>query len=278
MLQTPANFQALLSIPEAAPEQTLSFVFCGDQLLIHEEHFHLPEGMALRLLGLKDDYFHPLGIWQNQLCRATWLEPGIDAPEGFAFQKLRSLFGVLPPEMVAIAGRAFQIAEWSRTHRFCGVCGTKTIFVQGDRSAKCPSCGHSAYPRISPAMMVLVKKGEQILLAQHAAPRNQFFTALAGFLEAGESIEEAVHREVFEEVGLKVKDLKYFGSQPWPFPHSLMIAFTAEYDSGDIKVDETEIAQAKWFGPEDELPPVPPASFSISGQLIRANCDWLAEL
>ncbi len=119
-------------------------------------------------------------------------------------------------------------------------------------------------------MMVLVKKGDAILLARHTASPTGLFTALAGFLEAGESIEDAVHREVHEEVGLRVRDLRYFGSQSWPFPHSLMIAFTAEWESGEITVDPNEIAEARWFGPGDALPEVA-TGISIAGELIRAN-------
>jgi NAD+ diphosphatase len=174
------------------------------------------------------------------------------------FRKLRSLFGKVDDTLVAIAGRGYQIAEWARTHRFCGACGGPTSHVAGERCARCPACGHSAYPRISPAMMVLIRKGDAILLARHTQSPTNFFTALAGFLEAGESIEDAVHREVYEEVGLRVRNVQYFGSQPWPFPHSLMIAFTADYVSGDIRVDDSEIAEAGWFGPEDPFPKVPP--------------------
>jgi NAD+ diphosphatase len=120
-------------------------------------------------------------------------------------------------------------------------------------------------------MMVLIRKGDAILLARHAQSPTNFFTALAGFLEAGESIEDAVHREVYEEVGLRVRNVQYFGSQPWPFPHSLMIAFTADYVSGDIRLDEAEIAEAGWFGPQDPFPKVPPLGLSIAGHLIQAH-------
>lgn len=274
MLRTPANFTPLLHTPVHA--ESLSFVFCGDQLLVREDDLSLPSGMALRLMGLNDAFFQPLGWWEDKLCRSTWIEPSDELPAGFGLRKLRSLFGELPAEMVAIAGRGYQIAEWARTHRFCGACATKMVFAEGDRSAKCPACGHSAYPRISPAMMVLVTKGEEILLARHAGNRGVFATALAGFLEAGESIEEAVHREVFEEVGLKVKDLRYFGSQPWPFPHSLMVAFTAEYAGGDIVLDPNEIAEARWYGPNDAPPEIPSASYSIAGRLIEAHSPWKA--
>jgi NAD+ diphosphatase len=141
----------------------------------------------------------------------------------------------------------------------------------------CPSCGFSAYPRISPAMMVLIRKGDSILLARHTTTATSRYTALAGFVEPGESIEETVHREVYEEVGLKVGNLQYFGSQPWPFPHSLMVAFTADYVSGDIRVQEDEIADARWFGPGDPMPDIAPR-ISIAGWLIRANLPmgWTA--
>jgi len=142
--------------------------------------------------------------------------------------------------------------------------------VAGERAMKC-ACGHTAYPRIAPAMMVLVRKGAAILLARNVAvPAGGRMSALAGFLEPGESVEEAVHREVHEEVGLFVKELRYFGSQSWPFPGSLMIAFTAEYAGGDIDVDPAEIAEARWFGPGDALPELPPPQ-SISRALIAAN-------
>jgi NAD+ diphosphatase len=142
--------------------------------------------------------------------------------------------------------------------------------MPGERCMKCAACGHAAYPRISPAMMVLIRRGNQILLARHAASPAPFYTALAGFVEAGESVEEAVHREVYEEVGLRVGQLTYFSSQPWPFPHSLMIAFTAEYESGDIRIDPSEIADARWYGPGETLP-LTPHSISIASSLIRAH-------
>jgi NAD+ diphosphatase len=148
-----------------------------------------------------------------------------------------------------------QIAEWARTHRYCGACAHADGIARcGERCFKCPACGMMAYPRISPAMMVLIRKGDQVLLAMHTASPSKRFTPLAGFLEAGESIEEAVHREVYEEVGLRVQNLQYFSSQSWPFPHSLMIGFTADYLAGEIRIDENELSEARWFGPNDEWP------------------------
>jgi NAD+ diphosphatase len=215
--------------------------------------------------------FIPVGLLGERYFHVTWVPAGSEAWPGHVFRKLRSLFGALDDAVLAIAGRAFQIAEWARTHRFCGACGAPTQLMAGERCMRCTSCQHMAYPRISPAMMVLIQRGDSILLARHLNSPTGLFTALAGFLEAGESIEDAIHREVHEEVGLRVRDLTYFGSQPWPFPHSLMIAFTAQYVSGDIVVDTSEIAEAHWFGPNDPLPPVPALGLSIAGHLIHAH-------
>ena len=180
------------------------------------------------------------------------------------------MFGQLDESLLAVAGRAFQIADWARNHRFCGACGKPMTPVAGERAMRC-ECGHVAYPRIAPAMMVLVRKGDAILLARNVAvPPGGRMSALAGFLEPGESVEEAIHREVFEEVGLAVKDLCYFTSQSWPFLYSLMIAFTAEYAGGDLALDASEIAEARWFGPDDEFPDIP-SGVSIASALINAH-------
>jgi NAD+ diphosphatase len=172
--------------------------------------------------------------------------------------------------LLGVAARAVQVAEWARTHRFCGACGSGTARLDHERCFKCTNCGHMAYPRISPAMMVLIRKGDSVLLALHTQSAVKRFVPLAGFLEAGESVEEAVHREVFEEVGLRVQNLRYFGSQSWPFPHSLMIAFTADYLDGEIRTDPNEILEARWFGPDDEWPERVP-HVSVSSVLVDAH-------
>jgi len=269
MLVTPSHFVPLHA-PQAGAHEHI-FVFRGGALLVRESDSALPDEAACRALGVPLEQSRAVGMLGEHYCRAVWVEAGAAEPDGgFAFRPLRSLFGVLDEHVAAVAGRAFQIAEWARTHRFCGACGGAMEPLAGERCMRCTRCGHAAYPRISPAMMVLVKKGDAILLARNVAAPNGRFSALAGFLEAGESVEDAVHREVYEEVGLRVRDLRYFGSQSWPFPHSLMIAFTAEWDGGEIAVDGQEIVEARWFGPGDALPPFA-VGVSISGELIRAN-------
>jgi len=186
---------------------------------------------------------------------------------------LRGLFGEVDEVVFGIAGRAVQIVDWEATHRFCGRCATPTERAVGERAMRCPACGLSAYPRIAPAIIVLVRKGDEALLAHGARFPMPFYSTLAGFVEPGESLEETLVREVKEEVGIDVTDIRYFGSQSWPFPNSLMLGFFARWAGGEIVVDKTEIVDAKWFR-ADELPMVPP-SMSISRQLIDV---WLDEL
>ncbi|ARP84964.1 NADH pyrophosphatase [Bordetella genomosp. 9] len=245
------------------------FAFRGSELLVREDGLSLP-GDEVRGRIAEAVQWQSIGDYLGQPCVAAALKRDAAAPAGYVFKRLREMLNVLGEEGAGVASRAFQIAEWARTHRFCGACGTATVRVPEEYCMKCPRCGLSAYPRISPAMMVLVRWGDRILLARNASFVTGRYSALAGFVEAGESLEATVHREVYEEVGLRVRDLKYFRSQSWPFPHSLMLAFTAEYDGGDIRVDGQEIVDARWFGPDDDLPDIPPMD-SIAGHLIRAN-------
>ena len=268
MLQTPASFtSSFVAHPDPEP---FSFLFFRGQLLVREEDIGLPDAALVERLGLPERNLQPLGLLDGRYCRTGWFDAEPVLPAGYAWRGLRSLFGAIGEPLLAVAGRAAQIAEWARTHRFCGACGSGTALAAGERCFKCVNCGHMAYPRISPAMMVLIRKGDSVLMALHQAPAVQRFVPLAGFLEAGESIEEAIHREVFEEVGLRVHNLRYFASQSWPFPHSLMLAFTADYLDGEIRVDTSEIAEARWFGPDDEWPERVP-QISISSMLVDAH-------
>jgi NAD+ diphosphatase len=200
--------------------------------------------------------------------------PTDDDPSDGASLDLRAFYGRSPEHHWLAAGRAVQIVEWARTHRFCGRCGVPTELVPGERAMRCPRCGLLSFPRLSPAMITLVTRGEgddqQALLARGVQWTTPMFSCLAGFVEPGESLEGAVMREIHEEVGVVVREPRYFGSQPWPFPNSLMIGFRAEYESGDIVCDPSEIAEAAWFR-RDQLPMVPPP-ISIARKLIDA---WL---
>lgn len=267
MLQTPAGFIPLMR-PETHTD-LLTFVFHDRRMLVRAADLALPDAAALALLDIPPQRLRPVGLWGTRYAQTVWTDTDA-APEGYEWRGMRSLFGALDDDFLGVAGRAAQIAEWARTHKFCGACGHTTVQAEGERCMTCPNCAHLAYPRISPAMMVLIRKGDQVLLAMHAVSPAKRYTPLAGFLEAGESIEEAVHREVMEEVGLRVHNLQYFSSQSWPFPHSLMIAFTADYLDGEIRIDPNEIADARWFGPDDVWPEKV-AHVSVSAMLVDAH-------
>ncbi len=265
MLQTPATFTPLMAPRD--DDAALTFLFHGNQVLVREHDLALPDRAAVAELELGPHQLVPVGLLGERYVRAGWVERDSVPAGGYGWRGLRSLFGELDDDLLGLAGRASQLAEWARTHRFCGACGNPMELASGERCFKCSRCGNMAYPRISPAMMVLIRKGDAFLLAKHSKASTTRYVPLAGFLEAGESIEEAVHREVFEEVGLTVTNLQYFASQSWPFPHSLMIAFTADYAGGEIRVDANEIEEARWFGPRDEWPEKVP-HVSISSMLV----------
>jgi NAD+ diphosphatase len=202
--------------------------------------------------------------------------PHGDDPSYGAALDLRRYHGSAAEHEWLAAGRAVQLVEWARTHRFCGRCGTPTELSVGERAMRCPACGLLAFPRLSPAMITLVTRGEpgpdqEALLARGVQWQVPMYSCLAGFVEPGESLEAAVVREVEEEVAIRVTDPRYFGSQPWPFPNSLMIGFRADYHSGEIVPDPTEIVDAGWYR-KDDLPMIPPG-ISIARKLIDA---WVA--
>jgi NAD+ diphosphatase len=207
-----------------------------------------------------------LGELDGAPCFAHLLGDGEPPPEGSDPVALRQLFGALADEEFGVAGRALGITAWDRDHRHCGRCGAPTERSPTERLRSCSRCGHGAYPRLSPAVIALVERDGRALLARNARFPLPFFSTLAGFVEVGESLEHAVAREIHEEAGITIRDIRYFGSQPWPFTGSLMIGFTARWAGGDIVADPTEIADADWFAP-DELPRIPPR-LSIARELI----------
>lgn len=266
MLETPPNFLAHTEFVAPLPVPLTRLCFRDNELLVSEagDAIYSPADAT----GVDANEI-AVGRDDRSAYVARRVEREFANPSGVRFANLRSLFGVLPDDQVAIAGRALQLLEWDRTHRFCGACATPTQREAGERARRCAECGMSWYPRISPAMMCLVTRGKEILLARNVNFPVGRYSALAGFLEAGESVEDAIHREVREEVGIQVDDLRYVASQSWPFPNSLMIAFTAEYAGGDLTPNGHEIAEADWFG-KDNLPQLPP-KVSIARALIEAT-------
>jgi NAD+ diphosphatase len=215
---------------------------------------------------------HFLGMLGTVACWAVDMGADLAASDDPAlYQDLRRLWDVLPEQQWGIAGRAVQIVEWARTHRFCGRCGGATASAPGERAMRCPGCGLLSFPRLAPAVIVLVTRGDEALLARGRQFPLPMYSCLAGFVEPGETLEEAVRREVREEVGIELANLRYEGSQPWPFPHSLMIGFTATWAGGEIAIDEAEILDAGWYR-RDELPMIPPP-ISIARRLIDLWLD-----
>ncbi|WP_373101213.1 MULTISPECIES: NAD(+) diphosphatase [Pasteurellaceae] len=180
----------------------------------------------------------------------------------------------LPERTFNLLGRGAELNHFFQTHKFCGKCGAETRITQDEWAVQCvnPQCGYRTYPVICPSIIVAVRRGKEILLANHQRHRGGMYTTLAGFVEVGETFEQTVHREVFEETGIKVKNVRYFGSQPWAFPNSQMVGFLADYASGDIRLQEAELYDAQWFRYDQALPPLPPEG-TIALRLIRATLD-----
>ncbi|MFA4849039.1 MAG: NAD(+) diphosphatase [Methanoregula sp.] len=207
-----------------------------------------------------------LGHRDAVVCYAVEVASGTALPAGWQFSAVRELFGKIPDDELAIAALAVQIIDFDRTTQFCGRCGAKTRLLRTERAKFCTDCNQITYPRLSPAIIVLVQKEDQILLARSPGFPPGLHSVIAGFVEPGENLEHAVHREVKEEVGITVKNIRYFGSEPWPFPHSFMIGFVADYAGGEITIDNKEIVSAGWFD-RDNLPLIP-SPLSISRALI----------
>jgi NAD+ diphosphatase len=269
LLNSPPGFEPGFALPPVVAGDALCFIWRDDKLLVRDEQVpalpRLSEAMQLGMDGTK----HCLGRLDGVDCIAIRVPPETPEPGGWQWRGLRSLFLRLPDALLAVAGRAFQVVEWDRSHQYCGRCGARTRDRAGERSKECPACGHVVFPRVSPAMMVLVTRGRELLLARANRFPQAMYSALAGFVEPGESIEDCIHREVREEVGIEVDGLAYFASQSWAFPHSLMIAYNAEYAGGDMRPCDEEIADARWFD-VNALPQLP-SPVSISRHLIDST-------
>jgi len=241
------------------------YIFRQDDLLIHLEgdtlsvptsKDYMPEGLATFIVHEENSHRHLLVDYGETM----------DLPEGFYFETMRNMRDHYGKPAYAIAIKCYQLYNWRRKHRFCGSCGTSFKPMNPDRSLKCPNCGNLLFPQTSNAIIVAILKEDKLLLAHNQNFPEGLYSLIAGFVEMGESFEDAVHREIYEEVGIRVKNVRYFDNQEWPFPNSTMIGFFADYDSGDIKVDGEEILQADWFTPDDF--PVLPGKASIARRII----------
>jgi NAD+ diphosphatase len=238
-------------------DQVLWFAFSEEGLLVgREDPVGVPLAASLEDLGLVATFEQEIGKLDKHRCFAVDLMPEAEAPEGMVLRDLRGMWSA-DKAFFTMAGRAKQIVEWNRTHRFCGRDGAETVPGPTELSKECPRCGMLYYPRLSPAVIVLVRRGDEVLLARSPGFPPGMYSVLAGFVEPGESIEETIKREIREEVGVEVANLRYFGSQPWPFPNSLMIGFTADYVGGELRAEPAEIEDAGWYK-TDDLPTLPP--------------------
>jgi NAD+ diphosphatase len=263
-----AQFVSAVVPPSGFQGPAWWFVFRQGKLLVHSAAHQavIPWLNFIGDLGLTPLRHQYLGRYRGRHCYSAELAVAVEAPAGMSFEGLRALYGRLAEDHFALAGRAVQIVDWDRTHQFCGQCGSQTSGHPSERAKQCLRCGQLYFPRLSPAVMVLIERGSQLLLARSHHFAAGMYSVLAGFVEPGESLEEAAQREVREEVGLEITDLRYFGSQAWPFPNSLMIAYTASHAGGEIRIDPREIEDAAWFT-ATTLPALP-GRISLARRLI----------
>jgi NAD+ diphosphatase len=267
-----SGFKPSVVPPETQTAGSLWFIYSGYRLLVAgSDRVSVPTSDALDSLGVSIGRSIFLGYYGERSCFAAEGTMREEAPAGVRFQELRSLFELLDAGFYEIALLGIHLLQWEKNCQYCSKCRGLLKNRDDMRAKECANCSRLEFPRLSPAIIVLVEKEDTLLLARSTRFPGSFFSVLAGFVEPGESLEEAVYREVEEETGIRVKDVAYFGSQPWPFPDSLMIGFTARYDSGKIRVDGEEIAEAGWYRAES-LPEIP-GKLSIARQLI----DWFVK-
>jgi len=268
------HFLPAVTPPPETDREALWFLFHGDRLLVETrgEEVSVPRGPMPGAHGLRPLRTQYLGTLDGVPCYGGEVAEPAES-DGATFRTLRSLLGTVPDPLFSLAGRAYQIVDWERTHRYCGKCGGPTRPLDGERARTCPGCGLHFFPRVTPAVIVAVVRDGKLLLAQARRFPAAFHSVLAGFVEPGETFEECVRREVREEVGIEVTNLRYFGSQPWPFPHSLMVGFTAEYAEGDLAIEEKEIVRAGWFDADE----VARLSIPRHGTIARRLIEWFLD-
>ncbi len=238
--------------------ESLAFIFKGQRILIKNsgKTLRVPTGEETRQARLSHSRPLYLGEIGGKTCFCAQARADAEPDGNSGFHGLRDLFGALDETFFKMASLGLQVNNWDQVSGFCGNCGSRLDLTENERAKECGACGRIEFPRISPAVIMSVVRENKILLARSTRIKYSFHSVLAGYVEVGENLEECVRREVFEEVGLGVRNIRYFGSQSWPFSNSLMIAFTAEHESGEIRIDNNEIREAGWFSP-DNLPPLP---------------------
>ena len=245
------------------------FAFCQGDILLTDEG-NIPFGVDAPV---------PLKPWQTVTaitsaagdeCRVVRLDSPVSGVAGLQMTGLRQAFTILSPADYQLAGKCHELLYWDHSSRYCGVCGSPLSW-QTSISKQCPECGKEWWPSLAIATIVRVERGDEILMVHSRNFRSRFYGLVAGFVETGETLEECVCREVWEETRLRIRNLRYFGSQPWPYPCGLMVGFTADYESGTLQLQKEELADGGWFNRHNM--PQPPAPGSIARQLID---DWLS--
>jgi len=269
------TFVKELHAPSKQTSKPYWFIFSGNRLLVvcgDKKEYTIPRFETPDHVGISCVRTQYLGRYNDVCCFSAEASVEITLPKDMDFVDSYGMLSRVDPDMMHIAFYAIQIVAWDRDFQFCGRCGAKTTNMEKERAKICQTCNLVSYPRQSPAIIVAITRGDKILLARSDRFKHKdMYSVLAGFVDPGESFEECVRREVREEVQIEIKNIRYFGSQSWPFPDSLMVGFTAEYKSGVISVDNDELAEAGWFS-VSELPRIP-RKISISGQLI----DWFVK-
>ena len=246
-------------------------LFRGDRILLNAGEWFWPPGAA----AVEAAEFSAL-LPVAEVGGCAYLTAELKSGEDFESSPLRAfMFGEADTNLELLS-KASQLLNWYRTHRYCGICGAATALGENGRVLRCGKCARQLFPRINPCVIVLVTRGAEVLLARGARFRGGYYSCLAGFVEVGETPEQTVAREVREEVGVEVENVRYVESQSWPFPSQLMLGFLADYKAGEIAPDPDEIEDAQWFALSD-LPPTPPANVTIAGRLIRARARHTGE-
>ena len=258
--------------------EKIYLVVKGEDLLIDSvsQNLALIDNDQYKWSGMAVKTEHFIGYLDNNSLYALELDnESLLIPET-SLKPFRTLLGIIPDTFFGICSRSIQLVEWNRKNKYCGTCGSETSLHLVEKAMLCKDCNNLIYPRISHCIIVLVTDNERLLLAHNKNFPTKIFSTLAGFIEVGETVEEAIQREIFEEVSIKVKNCQYYGSQSWPFPSQLMLGFHAEYEEGDLKPDGEEIDIAEWFHYKS-LPDVPPGRISISGRLIESYVNKLTK-